>query len=169
MVLGLHIQEILSLQAAVTNYWDQFAAYQQWISFLFSLVSDNQNNLVTSQSCLVTLIEQIHSSIPYYVGEHLYEFHQSQQPWQTQVDYTLNAYLSNFKQLVKQLNALSAYSFDQLQQVAEHAAQGLHELQEEVAQERASTAAFIAKLQAQVNKFSVPKLDVPPSFLYLMI
>ncbi|KAJ9070808.1 hypothetical protein DSO57_1003670 [Entomophthora muscae] len=48
MVLGLHIQEISLLQAAVTHHWDQFAAYQQWIHSLFSLVSDNQRNYVTS-------------------------------------------------------------------------------------------------------------------------
>ncbi|KAJ9053672.1 hypothetical protein DSO57_1021955, partial [Entomophthora muscae] len=56
-----------------------------------------------------------------------------------------------------------AYSFDQLQQVAELAARFLQDLQEEFDQERATMAASIAKLQAQVNKLSEPKLDDPPS------
>ncbi|KAJ9061737.1 hypothetical protein DSO57_1017667 [Entomophthora muscae] len=70
---------------------------------------------------------------------------------QSQVDSTLNTYLSDLKQLVEQLN------------VVELAARGLYDLQEEFDQERAAMAAFIAKLQAQVNKLSAPKLDVPSS------
>ncbi|KAJ9051441.1 hypothetical protein DSO57_1004522 [Entomophthora muscae] len=119
MVLGLHVQEISSLQAAVTHHWDQFAAYQQWIYSLFSLVSDNQRNSVISQTSLVNSIEQMRQSIPEYVRERLHEFYQLEQPWQTQVDSTLNAYLTNFKQLVQQLNAFSTYSFEQLQQVTD--------------------------------------------------
>ncbi|KAJ9071835.1 hypothetical protein DSO57_1033228 [Entomophthora muscae] len=118
MVLGLHIQEISSLKVAVTHHWDQFVAYQQWIHSLFSLVSDNQRNSVTSQTCLVNSIEKMRQFIPKYVG-HLHKFHQLEQPWQTQVDSTLNAYLPDFEQLVQQLNACSTYSFKQLQQVAD--------------------------------------------------
>ncbi|KAJ9058999.1 hypothetical protein DSO57_1006772 [Entomophthora muscae] len=86
MVLGLHVQEILLLQAAVTHHWDQFAAYQQWTHSLFSLLSDNQCNSVTSQSCLVTSIKRMCQSIPKYVRERLCEFHQLEQPWRAQVD-----------------------------------------------------------------------------------
>ena len=102
-------------------------------------------------------------SIPEYVRERLHEFHQLEQPWQTQVDSTLNAYLTNFKRLVQQLNAFSSYSFEQLQQVADLAAKGLNELSAEFDQERATTAAAIAKLQGQVNELSAPKPDFPPS------
>ncbi|KAJ9079675.1 hypothetical protein DSO57_1033026 [Entomophthora muscae] len=75
----------------------------------------------------------------------------------------MNAYLSDFEQLVEQLNEFSYYSFDQLQQVAAHAACGLLELQKEVAHERAISAAFIAKLQAQVDKLYVLKMYALPS------
>ncbi|KAJ9077191.1 hypothetical protein DSO57_1019021 [Entomophthora muscae] len=64
-------------------------------------------------------------SIPKYVRERLHEFPQLEQPWKTQVDSTLNAYLTNFKQLVQQLNVFSAYAFDQLQQVTDFAARGM--------------------------------------------
>ncbi|KAJ9072102.1 hypothetical protein DSO57_1030609 [Entomophthora muscae] len=101
--------------------------------------------------------------IPMYVRERLHEFHQLEQPWQTQVDSTLNAYLSNFERLVQQLNTFSVYSFEQLQQVADLAAKGLNELSVEFDQERATTAAAIAKLQSQVNELSTPKPVVPPS------
>ncbi|KAJ9069972.1 hypothetical protein DSO57_1013262 [Entomophthora muscae] len=101
--------------------------------------------------------------IPKYVRETLNEFHQLKQPWQTQVDSTLNAYLSDFKQFVQKLNAFSTYSFDQLQQVADHTARGLCNLNEEFDKERTTTATTIAKLQAQVNELSTPKPDVPPS------
>ncbi|KAJ9068969.1 hypothetical protein DSO57_1023181 [Entomophthora muscae] len=157
MILGLHVQEILLLQAAVTHHWDQFAAYQQWIYSLFSLVSNNQCNYVTSQSCLITSIKRMRQFIPKYVRERLHEFHQLEQPWRTQVDSTLNAYLTNFEQLVQQLNKFSAYSFDQLQQVAVHAAKSLQKLGEDFDQERAATATTIAKLQTQVNDLSASK------------
>ncbi|KAJ9062955.1 hypothetical protein DSO57_1005193 [Entomophthora muscae] len=166
MVFGLHIQDILSLQATVAHLQNQFAAYQQWIHSLFSLVSNNQQNSITSQDCSVTSIEQMHQSIPKYVRERLHEFHQLEQPWQTQVDSTLNAYLSNFEQLVQQLNAFSVYSFDQLQQVTHHVARGLCNLNEEFDQERTTMAAAIDKLQSQVNGLSMPKPDVPPSPSY---
>ncbi|KAJ9074431.1 hypothetical protein DSO57_1006392 [Entomophthora muscae] len=132
MVLGLHVQEISLLQAAVTHHWDQFAAYQQWIHSLFPLVSDNQSNSVTSQYCLVTSIERIRQSIPEDVRECLHEFHQLEQPWHAQ-------------------------------QVAVHAAKGLHKLGKGFDQERAATSAIIAKLQTQVNELSASKADVPPS------
>ncbi|KAJ9051443.1 hypothetical protein DSO57_1004524 [Entomophthora muscae] len=100
-------------------------------------------------------------SIPKYVRERLHEFHQLEQPWRTQVDTTLNAYLINFERLVQQLKAFSIYSFNQLPQVADHAAKGLHAFHEEFDQERTATAAAIAKLQAWVNGLSMPKSNVP--------
>ncbi|KAJ9063438.1 hypothetical protein DSO57_1000031 [Entomophthora muscae] len=105
----------------------------------------------------------MHQSIPDYVRERLHEFHQLEQPWRTQVDSTLNTYLINFEQLVKQINKFSAYSFDQLQQVAALAAKGLCKLGKEFDQERAATAATIAKLQTQVNELSTSKLNALPS------
>lgn len=163
MMLGLHVQEISSLQTAVTNHWDQFAAYQQWIHSLLSLVSNNQRDSITSQARLVTSIERVRQSIPEYVRERLHEFHQLEQPWRAQVDSILNVYISDFKQLVQQLNAFSDYSFDQLQKVADLATRGLHDLNEKFDQERVTTAAAIAKLQAQINELSTPKPEIPPS------
>ncbi|KAJ9059060.1 hypothetical protein DSO57_1006537 [Entomophthora muscae] len=97
------------------------------------------------------------------VREHLYEFHQLEQPWRTQVDSTLNTYLTNFEQLVQQFNKSSDYSFIPLQQVAALAAKGLLKLGKKFDQERASTTATIAKLQTQVNELSTSKPDAPPS------
>ncbi|KAJ9050861.1 hypothetical protein DSO57_1010412 [Entomophthora muscae] len=64
---------------------------------------------------------------------------------------------------MQKLNVFSAYSFDQLQQVADLAAQGLNKLKQEFDQGRAATAAAIAKLQTQVNELSTPKQDISPS------
>ncbi|KAJ9049404.1 hypothetical protein DSO57_1024948 [Entomophthora muscae] len=75
----------------------------------------------------------------------------------------MNAYFSDYEQLVEQLNEFSSYSFDQLQQVAAHVACGLLELHKEVAHARAISAAFIAKLPAQVDKLYVPKMYALPS------
>ncbi|KAJ9058694.1 hypothetical protein DSO57_1009773 [Entomophthora muscae] len=72
-------------------------------------------------------------------------------------------YLTDFEQLVQQLNAFSMYSFEQLQQVADFAASSFNELSTAFEQERAATAATIAKLQIQVNKLSTPKPYVLPS------
>ncbi|KAJ9052672.1 hypothetical protein DSO57_1032048 [Entomophthora muscae] len=102
-------------------------------------------------------------SIPKYVREHLHKFHQLEQPWQTQVDSTLNTYLSNFKRLVQQLNVFSMYSFNQLQQVADFAVNGLNKLRAAFDQESAVTATAIAKLQSQVDELATAKPDVPPS------
>ncbi|KAJ9064137.1 hypothetical protein DSO57_1033593 [Entomophthora muscae] len=63
--------------------------------------TDNQCDYVTSQSRLVNSIKQMCQSIPKYVRERLHEFHQLEQPWRAQVDSTLNAYLTNFEQLVQ--------------------------------------------------------------------
>ncbi|KAJ9050787.1 hypothetical protein DSO57_1010994 [Entomophthora muscae] len=60
-------------------------------------------------------------------------------------------------------NIFSAYSFDQLQQVADLAARGLQNLYKEFDQTKATTVAAMAKLQAQLNELSVPKSDVSPS------
>ncbi|KAJ9048966.1 hypothetical protein DSO57_1029362 [Entomophthora muscae] len=142
------------------------ATYQQWIHSLFSLVSDNQRNSVTSQTRLVNSIERINQYIPEYVRESLHKFHQLEQPWQTQVDSILNAYLINFKRLVQQLNVFSTYSFGQLQQVSDLSAKGLCELSEEFDQERVVTAAAFFKLQNQANELSMTKpksLPSPPS------
>ncbi|KAJ9049759.1 hypothetical protein DSO57_1021127 [Entomophthora muscae] len=93
------------------------------------------------------------------VREHLHEFHQLEQPWRAQVDSTLNTYLTNFEQLVQQLNKFNAYSFDQLQQVAVHTTKGLHKLGKEFDQERAATAATITKLQTQIDAPTFPSSD----------
>ena len=53
---------------------------------MFSLISDNQRDSITSQARLVTSIEQVRQSIPEYVRERLHEFHQLEQPWRAQVD-----------------------------------------------------------------------------------
>ncbi|KAJ9063388.1 hypothetical protein DSO57_1000715 [Entomophthora muscae] len=62
----------------------------------------------------------------------------------------------------QQLNEFSTYSFKQLQQIADFAVNGLNELSAAFDQERAATAAAIAKLQSQVNELATPKPDVPP-------
>ncbi|KAJ9081082.1 hypothetical protein DSO57_1018391 [Entomophthora muscae] len=113
MILGLHIHKIFSLCAALYNQWERFSAYQQWVYYLFSLLSNNQRDYITSQDQLTKSIEHLCSSVPGYACEHLQEFNHLQQPWKAQVEPALNIHCTNSKQLMVALCKIQVAALQQ--------------------------------------------------------